>query len=191
MLTRIFHSELTMKRVKRIDNYYTLETKQRSAETDLLCDMCGNGECSIRMILGRVKINRFNAKLAVTRCEAYIPTLDFRDALGMDSEFNTFRLSGAWASRVAPGTLVNLRKTDGSHIGVAEVVQTHVGLFTDMDQQFGAGNHMAIYAEVEGEDFSLGKVMRDAYGGHRFHEDSTVSVIELKRIYSGVLKERA
>ena len=174
-----------MRRVKRIGNFHTLETKARAEETDLLCDQCGNVECSIRGIINRVKINRFNAKLAVIRCESFLPSLDFRDGAGMDSDFNTFRLGGAWATRVGPGNLVNLRSAvDGSILGVAEVIRTHVGPFTGMAAEFGADNHLAIDAAINDRDFDLAKVMRECYGGHRFNVDSTVSVIELRRIHA-------
>ncbi len=170
-------------RVKRMpDGYYTLETKDRAGKNDLLCDQCGVADCSIRMILKRVKINRFNAKLAVIRCQAFMPSLDFREAKGMEDEFNTFRLGGAWADRLAVGQQVNLRSTKGEVIGVAEVIGVHKGPFKQMEREFGADNHLSIDAEVNGQEFSLEKVMTECYGGHRFKVDSPVTVIQMRRV---------
>lgn len=56
------------------------------------------------------------------------------------------------------------------------------GAFPDMQRKHGADNHLAIHANVIGEDFYLAKVMRESYGGHRFKEDAVVSVISLRRI---------
>ena len=178
-----------MKRLKKIENYWTLETSQRSTETELLCDSCGNKDCSLRLIISRVKINRFNAKVAVTRCESFIPVLTFRDAAGTEEEFNTFRLGAAWAKRVDKGDLVALHTTDGAHIAYAEVVDTHSGPFKAMSDQFGIDNHLSIQAEVAGEVFDLEKIMTACYGGHRFNNQSNVTVIELRRI-NGVSEER-
>lgn len=171
-----------MRRIKRINGYFTLEKGGRAEETDQLCDQCGNSECSIRMIVNRVKINRFNAKLAVIRCEAFIPSLDFRDTAGMGSEFNTFRLGAAWAKRVQPGDLVNLRDTSGNVVGVAEVTAVDYGAFPEMDKLHSVDNHLAIDAELQGKDFCMEKTMTEVYGGHRFNAQSTVSVISLRRI---------
>lgn len=171
-----------MRRIKRVEDTFTLESKARLEETDQLCDQCGNSECSVRAIMKRLAVNRYNARVSVLSCKSYIPTFDFRDDAGLEGMFNTFRLGGAWAERVAPGTLVNLRRTDGTHIGEAEVIATHVGLFEEMNAKFGFDNHLAIDAEVRGEEFDLEKVMRECYGGHRFSAGSLVSVIELKRI---------
>lgn len=147
-------------------------------------------ECSVRGILNRIKVNRFNAKLAVTRCESFVAILTFRDAVGMASEFNTFRLSGAWAKRVAPGDVVALQHAAGDLIGYAKVVETHAGKFRDMEREFGINNHMVIDAEVRGESCDLAKVMTECYGGHRFNPEGTVSVIELRRI-DGIGEEGA
>lgn len=170
-----------MRRVKRFDTYHTLETKDRAALTDSLCDYCGNQECSIRLIMRRIKINRFNAKTAVTRCESYMAIIEFRDPAGLELEFNTFRLGAAWAKRVAPGDVVALKQTGGEIFGTAEVIVTHVGHFPEMNHKHGVDNHLAIAAEVEGKPFDLAKVLTESYGGHRFNIDSTVSVIELRR----------
>jgi hypothetical protein len=170
-------------RVKKVNGYYTLETKDRAEKTELLCDQCGISDCSIRAILNRVKINRYNAKLSITKCQAFLPSLDFRDAKGMEDEFNTFRLGGAWGDRLEAGQMVNLRSTKGEVIGVAEVTGVHKGVFTEMSKRFGADNHLSIDAEVNGQEFNLGKVMTECYGGHRFNVNSIVTVIEMRRVH--------
>lgn len=177
-----------MKRVKKVGNSFTLESAARADETDLLCDQCGNEDCSLRVIINRVRINRFNAKLAVIKCQSFMPILVFRDAAGLGSEFNTFRLSGAWAKRLDPGDIVALHVAKGQTIGLAEVIAVRAGCFTEMSAEFGADNHLAIDAEVNGLEFDLGKVMAECYGGHRFNTSSTVSVIDLRRT-DGVSEE--
>lgn len=171
-----------MQRVKRIDGYYTLENKGGADKLELLCDQCGISECSIRMVLTKLKINRFNAKLAVKRCESFIPRLEFRDNAGMEAEFNTFRLGGAWFTRVAVGQLVNLSNPLNGWQAVAEVTGVHRGTFAEMARLYGADNHLAIDAELSERDFSLADVMRQCYGPQRFSEQSTVTVIQLRRV---------
>jgi hypothetical protein len=172
-----------MKRVKKQENFFTLETADRALETDLLCDQCGNQECSLRLIINRVRINRFNAKLNVTRCESFVPILTFRDDAGLAGEFNTFRAGAAWVDRVGPGDLVALQSTAGAFIGYAKVRQSHVGTFEEMDKRFGSDNHLAIDAAVSGKElFSLFDIMIQSYGKNRFSAKSNVSVIELRRL---------
>lgn len=170
-----------MKRVKKIGSYYTLETPARAEETDLLCDQCGNLDCSIRLIVQRIKVNRFNARVSITRCESFVPILKFSDTAGLSGEFNTFRLGGAWAKRVSVGDVVLLQNGQGEAIDYATVCDTHIGSFSDMAHEYGVDNHLAINAEISGTPFDLAQVMTKLYGAHRFSLNSTVSVIELRR----------
>lgn len=177
-----------MRRIKRIEGGYTLETPARASEVDTLCDQCGNMECSIRGIVNRLKVNRFNAVIAITRCASFVPVLQFLDPRGLDGEFNTFRLGGAWARRVQPGDRVAL-VGKAAFIAYAKVINTHAGKFTDMDKHYGIDNHLMIDAALSGVDLVLESVMSSIYGKHRFTPASTVSVIELRR-EDGVVEKR-
>lgn len=172
-----------MRRVKLNGDTFSLEDSKRLEQSDNLCDYCGYKECSLGLIVAKLKVNRFNARTAVLSCKSFIPVITFQDASGMVSDFNTFRLGRAWFSRVAVGVVVQLRKTDGADIGRATVTAVHGGVFTEMDKEFGIDNHIALQAACDGDaEFSLADVMKAVYGGHRFDPDGQVSVIYLKRI---------
>lgn len=180
-----------MKRVKKHGSYFTLESRKLAESTERLCDQCGNAECSVRAILRRIAVNRYNAKIQVLRCDSFIPQLEFRDPSGCAGEFNTFRLGGAWASRVVPGQLVSLACNARDWQLPAEVTYVDVGPFEEMRAKYGVDNHLAIDAEISGKPFDLAKVMRECYGGHRFNESSVVSVIGLKELVAWSSSEAA
>lgn len=171
-----------MRRLKLIDGYFTLETKDRALDDERLCDSCGNTGCSIRQILNRLRVNRFNAVPNIKRCESFVPILEFRDHSGCEDAFNTFRLGGAWAKRVVPGTLVSLRNSTANWSLVAVIEGIHSGPFNKIAPVFAGDNHLAIAAERDGKPFDLEQVMTKLYGGHRFNNRSTVTVLEMRSI---------
>jgi hypothetical protein len=170
-----------MRRVKLTDEGHTLEDNKRLSQEDALCDHCGDKDCSIGKIMARLKQNRFQARTEVISCKSFIPVLSFQSNAGMAGTFNTFRLGGAWAERVAPGSEVSLTRSGGMEICRARVIEVHKGSFPEMAAVHAVYNHLAIEAEFNGEEFDMEQVMRQVYGPNRFGPNGVVSVIYLRR----------
>lgn len=171
-----------MSLVKRLGSgHFTLLNAELAGKRENLCDQCGAIECTINLILHRLKVNKQNASVEVKTCKSFRPVLDFRDPAGTEFAFNTFRLGMAWSRRVFSNDVVALRGPKGLY-GEAKVLGTHSGPFAAMREQFGDDNHLAIAAAVAEQDFDLESVMRKNYGPNRFSASSNVSVIYLERL---------
>lgn len=174
-----------MKRVKRLEEgYYTLESAAAVESVEILCRQCGHSECSIGAIMKRLEVNRYNAVLSVAKCKSFVPVLDFIDASGTESAFNTFRLGAAWAARVEVDQKVAITHNK-KPLGYAKVVSVHSGLLSVMLEEHGIDNHLSIAAAINGEEFDLGAEIQKIYGPHRAGQGSLCTVIYLERQNAG------
>lgn len=103
--------------------------------------------------------------------------------LGIEGEFNTFRLGGAWAKRVQPGdTVILMSKKECGVICRATVVAVHVGRLDELGALYGFRNHNQKHLPVEGAGERITAAMVKRYGPQKCRDTSRVTVIELKRI---------
>lgn len=100
--------------------------------------------------------------------------------MGIEGEFNTFRLSGAWSKRIEAGSIVILMdKKLMSVMGYAKVTGVHVGKLSEMANQYAHLNHNQKHLPSEGAPDRLISAMIKRYGPHKCSENSRVTVIHL------------
>lgn len=141
-----------------------------------LCSMCGRKE--VCETFGRMM--GYERENPVRRCDQYMPPLAFRDKRGTDKVFNTFRLGGAWASRVYPGVEVALVDHKSEIFGTAIVRSVYHGAIEDMTLLFGEDNHLLLGKEMKLPDDML-KILRNSYGNMIYLSHDTATVIYLER----------
>lgn len=101
---------------------------------------------------------------------------------GLEGEFNTFRLGGAWAKRVQPGDRVMLMdKKASALLGYAEIVAVNVGKLSEMGAMHGFRNHNQKHLPAAGAGERVVAAMIKRYGPNRCSETSTVTVLDMKR----------
>ena len=102
---------------------------------------------------------------------------------GIDGEFNTFRLGGAWSKRVAPGDkIVLMDKKECALMGWALVTGVHVGKLNELSTLHGFHNHNQKHLSPEGAGDRVVAAMQKRYGPHKCRDTSMVTVINMKRI---------
>lgn len=171
---------VNMRRVKFMDGVYTIDTAAQRKDETRLCDHCGAlNECKIWPSIKRVE--RKGVSLRLSSCDHYLPILSFRKPLlGLEAEFNTFRLGKAWAGRVQIGRQVTLMNVeDNTIIGQATVQKVAVDKIPNALKDHAAFNHMTL-GEKEPEK-KLREIVRGIYGKHLVTDDRLVSVIYLAR----------
>lgn len=110
--------------------------------------------------------------------------IDFSPPMqGIEGEFNTFRLGGAWAKRVQPTDKVILmdKKAMGM-LGWGEVIAIHIGRLDDLSALYGSRNHNQKHLPQEGAGDRVTAAMIKRYGPNLCRYDSKCCVIELKLI---------
>lgn len=100
---------------------------------------------------------------------------------GLDGQFNTFRLGANWATRVAPGDVVELVDSRSKKLlKRATVVSVHSGLITEMAQLHShAAHNWKNHPEAERPALLIAS-MKKRYPPNRVRDDSMVSVLYLK-----------
>lgn len=101
---------------------------------------------------------------------------------GIEGEFNTFRLGGAWAKRVVPGDTVWLMdKKQFLIFGSATVTEIHVGKLNEMSDLYACHNHNQKGLDPEGANKRLITNMIKRYGPNMCDENKRVTVICMRR----------
>lgn len=135
-----------------------------------LCNSCGHATtCPVRSEQAQ-------------QCSDYQPVLAFKSLAGTEGEFNTFRLGGAWYSRVRERQRLALLNHLCEKVGDAVVTSVHCGPKEDMIAQFAAGNHLMIAAQPEDPVAELTRKIRNLYGTNFMARAELMTVIKLKRI---------
>lgn len=102
---------------------------------------------------------------------------------GIEGEFNTFRLGGAWVKRVEVGDKIALMdKKECALIGYAVITGVHKGKLRDMSAQHGFHNHNQRHLPVEGAGERVIAAMQKRYGPNRCTENSIVTVLDMRRL---------
>lgn len=102
--------------------------------------------------------------------------------LGIEGEFNTFRLGGAWAKRVQSGdTVILMNKKECCVVCLARVLAVHVGRLNELSALYGCRNHNQKHLPAMGAGERVTAAMIKRYGPQKCRDTSRVTVIELKR----------
>lgn len=105
--------------------------------------------------------------------------------VGADGEFNTVRLGGALAKRLAPGMKVLLMNQKTQTVfGEAVVTDIAVGTLKQLCLLHGHKNHTELSAEdADQSGDRLFKLMQKIYGPHIATETKKATVVYLRRIH--------
>lgn len=184
-----------MRRLKRVLTdrglLYTLETETERARDNLLCNYCaakvaspGFSACEVYSDLMEIQENT-GAVAMVRSCKAYQPILVFRPPMvGLDGQFNTFRLGSAWFNRLLPGVIVGLvNASDNKVFGRARVLSVIDGDFDKMCEEHAYKNHMLLGKSREVAAKEMTKILRQAYGKiFALQTNQKATVIYLERL---------
>jgi hypothetical protein len=121
-----------------------------------------------------------------------IPVIGFIPPIvGVDETFNTLRLGGTFAKRLAPNQMVFLMNEKTKTVfGNANVVSLSVGELKQMCLLHGAQNHTEIgVADPENSGSRLFQLMQKIYGPHIATESKRCTVIYLRRAPDAVESE--
>lgn len=101
--------------------------------------------------------------------------------LGLEGNFNTFRLGGTWAKRLTTGDKVLLmNKPQAAIFATAVVERVLVGKLCDLAPEHAAMNHNQKGIDVAEAPERLISAMKKRYGPHRCSDNSRCSVIYLR-----------
>lgn len=168
-----------MRRIRPIDVGATREFVSKAD----LCLHCGAlPTCTIR-----ARQQRVWRLLAEKQCGQFQPVLTFQSLAGMEGRFNTFRMGGAWARRVVPGTVVALMDRSKTIVAHARVYKVDYGDKHAMAREHGASNHLILARGTRGltvEEAML-KVLRNVFGKLIFEAQPKATVIYLERLHEG------
>jgi hypothetical protein len=103
--------------------------------------------------------------------------------IGLEEEFNTFRLGLALAKRLEPGVTVFLMDTKAQTVfGTAKVVSIGTGSLAAMCLKHGARNHSELgFADPGSSPARLFELMQKIYGPHIATETKKTTVVYLRR----------
>lgn len=133
-----------------------------------LCDSCGVSDgCSIRAG-------------GVQQCTDYQPVISFKSLKGTEGEFNTFRLGGAWFTRVKPGQLIGILNDKCEKVGDALVKAVHCGDKQRMLNDHASMNHLILSRETDEPAVELRRLIRNLYGTNFLAKAELMTVIYLK-----------
>lgn len=170
-------------RVKRVGEYFTLDTQVEQRKRRDLCEQCGVAPvCDTRYRVKRIT-DEGDVILPIKTCRDFRPQLTFSDRRGLEfSTFNTFRMGRAWFDRLAEEDLVTLIDTrTNAAIVVAKVEKLYVGLLRDIGGQHAPRNHLLIGVQgVEDYAQAMFGILKKSYGQLYVDWDKNVSIIYLR-----------
>ena len=159
--------------------HFRQEPKPHYSSKRLLCDHCG------RQSRCPDEAGNRDRWTQIKTCDAFMPVLAFKPPhVGMETEFNTFRMGPAWTKRVAPGSLVGLLDTQTQSVFAQATVQRVIaGQREEMAHAHGYMNHLEISHgssdRAESAERTL-KALRRLYGNLIYTNNPSVTVIYLK-----------
>lgn len=106
--------------------------------------------------------------------------------VGVDSDFNTFRLGSFYAKRLLPGeTIFLLNEKERIVFGKAKVMSVEVGPLGEMCMIHAHKNHTELDNDPMTAPERLNDTLRKLYGPHIAKLNSKTTVIYLKRMNDG------
>lgn len=175
-----------MRRLKRVMSdsglIYTLETDSERTKDNLLCNYCAakndtatEAACTIYKQLDQIE--QSGVIPMIRACRAYQPIITFKPRLiGLDREFNTFRIGSAWYNRLMPGVTVGLMNSQTNEIFGKAIVQKVVsGGFEAMCAEHALNNHLMLGLSKETAAQRLEEILRKIYG--KFIADQQAKLI--------------
>lgn len=102
---------------------------------------------------------------------------------GIDNEFNTFRLGGAYAKRLTVGDTIFLMDEKNKVVfGSAQVTRVEVGKLAELCRQHASTNHRELSNDAAGAPERLLTYIRKIYGPHIAKDEKKACVIFMKRL---------
>ena len=102
---------------------------------------------------------------------------------GIEREFNTFRLGGTWAKKLAVGDNVLIMDEKGKFVfGAATVTRIETGKLAEMCVEHAHWNHRELANPVTGAGERLLAYLRKLFGPVICTDNKLTTVIYLKRI---------
>jgi len=141
-------------------------------KNDSLCKSCANDlSCEA------------SDHIFVHQCAIYQPILGFQPKIvGMEGVFNTIRPGKAWCERLNAGDTVGLLNVkSGELIGRCEVEGVDSGFIDDMLTTHAHNNHLMLECEKGDAAAMLRAILQRLYGPQIINDNSTVTVIYLRR----------
>lgn len=148
----------------------------------MLCDHCGSiSQCEME------DKSRWRFSIVEYKeCAKFQPVIIFRPPLiGLEDQFNTFRMGRAWFNRVKAGTRVALLDASKREVfGRATVIAVYYGSKALMQELHGPRNHLMLNLKFDDkhqmvEHFS--GLCRRAMGNIIYENSDTASVIYMRR----------
>ena len=97
--------------------------------------------------------------------------------IGLEGEFNTFRIGGKWFKTLQVGECVAILDEKNKRIvSYAEVTELHKGQFREMLEKFAYKNHTGLGAT------DLGNFILRLYGPHIVNDTKLTTVICLRKL---------
>ena len=135
-----------------------------------LCDSCGEAAgCPTRA-----------EKVEV--CTGFQPVIAFKSLAGTETDFNTFRLGGAWSNRVKPGQKIGILNAKCEKVGDAVVKAVHVGPKESMIDTHARHNHLIKARGSEQPASELKRLLRNLYGTNFMAKAELMTVIYLTKL---------
>lgn len=113
-----------------------------------------------------------------------IPVVGFiPPVVGLEGEFNTIRLGGAYAKKLKEGDTVFLMDQKSLMVfGTAIVQRVLLGTLKSMCEEHGSANHTELNNDAVGAPERLFKLVQKIYGPHIANETKKSCVIYMKRL---------
>lgn len=177
--------ETNLRRVRFTGQRWTILSEADQKKALSLCDYCALQDSCLTTRRMDELLAEFGLVANISECPVYQPVVPFRKPLlGLDGDFNTFRLGAAWARRVKVGAPVALYDAaDEVVFGTAEVTAVTVGPFQDVAPRHARFNHMMLDKSADLAPELLWKVMVNSYGSTFMTRERPCSVIYLRRIH--------
>jgi hypothetical protein len=151
-----------------------------------ICSVCGlNGECDTLAGLTYTKHARGIIARVIT-CQQYVPVISFKELIGTEGHFNTFRRGMGWARRIASDKRVRLfdlsESAPSREAVVTQVVSGPLGSLLPLHAKY---NHLMLGSDPYTATERLSRVLVRLYGKTYAALDQIFTVIYMEPPSSG------
>ena len=171
------------------DGQYHINTKPVQEHRDkrgTICNHCSiHDSCFIKGSLNdALKSFPSRVDVVIDKSNEYVPPITFRDPVGLDDAFNTFRLGKAWGDRVVVGSVMGLANIEGAVFGYAKVTDVKVLTKKSACRNHAYANHAFLNRGIS--KAKAGREMEDLlpklYGPLFVRNNTHITVIYMKRL---------